>query len=101
MGAVQVVTQGFALIVYLLLTFMWLMVIASVICWVISLAVPTITGTGFYRFVQGVINPVVQPFRAVIPTVNGIDFFSFILAFAFLQIVRSFVGGLAGTNFLL
>jgi uncharacterized protein YggT (Ycf19 family) len=100
MGAVQVVTQGFALIVYVLLTLLAVVLFVNFICWIISMAIPPFQESAFFRFIQSIVNPIVQPFRGIIPAVNGVDFFSFMFAIIFVYIIRGFVGMLASASFI-
>lgn len=80
---------------YMLLVLFVIMIISMIMSW-IALAVPPLANNGFYRFLQSVTAPVISPFRALLPAINGIDFFSFIFAIVMLQLMMNFVGRLAG-----
>ena len=61
--------------------------------WVLLSWIPEFRSSKFYRFLDKVYLPFLEPFRRVIPPINGIDI-SPILGFFVLQLVTSLLGRL-------
>ncbi len=61
--------------------------------WVLLSWVPDLRYTGFYKFLDKICLPFLEPFRRIIPPINGIDI-SPILAFFALQLLTSLLGHL-------
>lgn len=83
------------LVVYWLLVIMFVVMIVRMIVSLIALFVPPLMDNPFSRMLASITEPIIAPYRAMLPTVKGIDLFSFIFAIIILQIMISFVGGLA------
>ncbi len=86
------------LIGYWLLLALFIVMIVRMIVSLIAIFVPPLMDNGFSRFLASMTEPVISPFRALLPTINGIDFFSFIFAIIMLQLMMQFVGGLAAVR---
>ena len=63
--------------------------------WVLLSWIPDLRFSGFYRFLDRLFVPFLEPFRKIIPPINGIDI-SPILGFFFLQLVVKILGMLQG-----
>ncbi len=61
--------------------------------WVLLSWIPEFTHSKFYGFLDSVCLPFLEPFRKIIPPINGIDI-SPILAFFALQLVTNLLGSL-------
>lgn len=61
--------------------------------WVLLSWIPDLRSSGFYRFLDKLFMPFLEPFRRIIPPINGIDI-SPILAFFTLQLITSLLGRL-------
>ena len=61
--------------------------------WVVLSWIPDLRYSGFYRFLDKLFIPFLEPFRRVIPPINGIDI-SPILGFFVLQLITSLLGRL-------
>ena len=61
--------------------------------WVLLSWIPDLKGSKFYRFLDQLFLPFLEPFRRIIPPINGIDI-SPILAFFVLQLITSLLGRL-------
>ena len=59
--------------------------------WVLLSWIPDLRFSGFYRFLDSLFLPFLDPFRRVIPSINGIDI-SPILGFFTLQLVIKLLG---------
>ncbi len=86
----------FPAIVYILLIIMQIAFFLRFIMWIIGMIVPPLMDSGFSRFLASMTEPIISPFRTLVPEIRGIDLFSFVFAYIMLQIMTSFVGGLAG-----
>jgi uncharacterized protein YggT (Ycf19 family) len=79
------------LVVYWLLVIMLVVMIVRMIVSLLSLVVPPLADNPFSRMLASITEPIIAPFRAFLPTFNGVDFFSFIFAIIMLQIMMNFV----------
>lgn len=61
--------------------------------WVLLSWIPDLRFSGFYRFLDKLFVPFLEPFRRIIPPINGIDI-SPILGFFTLQLITSLLGQL-------
>lgn len=61
--------------------------------WVLLSWIPDLRFSKFYRFLDKLIIPFLEPFRRIIPPINGIDI-SPILGFFTLQLIVSLLGRL-------
>ena len=59
--------------------------------WVILSWIPDLRSSSFYRFLDKLFIPFLEPFRRVIPPINGIDI-SPILGFFTLQLITNLLG---------
>lgn len=59
--------------------------------WVLLSWIPDLRFSGFYRFLDRLFMPFLEPFRRIIPPINGIDI-SPILGFFALQIIVKLLG---------
>lgn len=59
--------------------------------WVLLSWVPDLRYSAFYTFLDRIILPFLEPFRRIIPPINGIDL-SPIIGFFALQIITNFLG---------
>lgn len=59
--------------------------------WVLLSWIPDLRFSGFYRFLDRLFTPFLEPFRRIIPPINGIDI-SPILGFFALQIIVKLLG---------
>ena len=88
------------LIVYIMITIVFFAMIARMILWLVLMFFPDLervfTGNIFYQTVFSLSEPMIAPFRSVLPTISRIDIFSFVFASIILQIVRSYIGMMAG-----
>lgn len=85
-------------IVYILLTIMSLLLFARMICWIIAMIVPPFADNVINRILASLTEPMIRPFRAVLPTINGIDIVSFIFASVFISVVRRMLQILANAQ---
>lgn len=81
-------SQVIVLVVTLVQAYTFLMFV-----WVLLSWIPDLRFSGFYRFLDRLFVPFLEPFRRVIPPINGIDI-SPLLAFFTLQLVVSLLGQL-------
>lgn len=64
----------------------WIIIVRIFLTWI-----PTINWESQpFKFLRAVVDPVLNPFRALIPSIGGLDF-SPIIAIIFIQIVQSAV----------
>ncbi len=84
---------------YTLLYILNLAILLRVLLWLVGMFVPPLADTGFGRFLNSVTEPIISPFRLLVPTINGIDLFSFLLAVIILRIMLTFVGDFANLRF--
>ncbi|MCL1908385.1 MAG: YggT family protein [Holophagaceae bacterium] len=71
------------IIAYWLLEFLvWMILLGSILTWF-----PAARKHGFTKLVHSITNPLLMPFRALLPTFGGIDF-SPLLAILFLMFLR-------------
>ena len=61
--------------------------------WVVVSWIPDLRYSGFYRFLDNLFIPFLEPFRKIIPPINGIDI-SPILGFFTLQLITTLLGRL-------
>ncbi|OGI20361.1 MAG: hypothetical protein A3B68_02420 [Candidatus Melainabacteria bacterium RIFCSPHIGHO2_02_FULL_34_12] len=61
--------------------------------WVLLSWIPDVRFSGFYRFLDKLFIPFLEPFRRIIPPINGIDIAP-ILGFIALQLITSLLGQL-------
>lgn len=61
--------------------------------WVLLSWIPDLRFSAFYRFLDKLFVPFLEPFRRIIPPINGIDI-SPILGFFTLQLITSLLGQL-------
>lgn len=61
--------------------------------WVLLSWIPDLRFSAFYRFLDKLFIPFLEPFRRIIPPINGIDI-SPILGFFTLQLITSLLGRL-------
>ncbi|OGI09120.1 MAG: hypothetical protein A3I68_06620 [Candidatus Melainabacteria bacterium RIFCSPLOWO2_02_FULL_35_15] len=61
--------------------------------WVILSWIPDLKFSAFYRFLDRIFMPFLEPFRRIIPPINGIDI-SPILGFFVLQVITTLLGRL-------
>ncbi len=59
--------------------------------WVLLSWIPELTYSRFYRFLDKICLPFLEPFKRIIPPINGIDI-SPILAFFALQMITNILG---------
>lgn len=62
--------------------------------WVLLSWLPDMQRTKFYRFLEKLFVPFLEPFRRIIPPINGIDI-SPLIGFFVLQMLTSLLGQLA------
>ena len=62
--------------------------------WVLLSWLPDMQRTRFYRFLEKLFVPFLEPFRRIIPPINGIDI-SPLIGFFVLQMLTSLLGQLA------
>jgi YggT family protein len=80
---------------YILLFILFILMMLRVILWIIGMFIPPIMDNPFARMLTSMTEPVIAPYRAILPAVNGIDFFSFIFSIIIIQIMMNFLNGLA------
>jgi len=80
---------------YILLFILFILMMLRVILWIIGMFIPPIMDNAFARMLTSMTEPVIAPYRAILPAVNGIDFFSFIFSIIIIQIMMNFLNGLA------
>lgn len=80
---------------YILLFILFILMMLRVILWIIGMFIPPLMDNAFARMITSVTEPVIAPYRAILPAVNGIDFFSFIFSIIIIQIMMNFLNGLA------
>jgi len=61
--------------------------------WVVLSWIPDLRFSGFYKFLDRIFIPFLEPFRRIIPPINGIDI-SPILGFFVLQMTTTLLGRL-------
>ncbi len=76
------------LVYYLLFALFILMIVRMIMSWV-GMFVPPLLDNAFSRLLASITEPVISPFRALLPSINGLDFFSFIFAIIMLQLMMS------------
>lgn len=84
-----------ALVGYILLFILFILMMLRVILWIISMFIPPLMDNSFARLITSMTEPVIAPYRAILPAVNGIDFFSFIFSIIIIQIMMNFLNHLA------
>jgi YggT family protein len=80
---------------YILLAILLVLMMVRVILWIIGMFIPPLQDNPFARLITSMTEPVIAPYRAILPAVNGIDFFSFIFSIIIIQIMMGFLGHLA------
>ena len=80
---------------YILLFILFILMMLRVILWIIGMFIPPLMDNPFARMITSMTEPVIAPYRAILPAVNGIDFFSFIFSIIIIQIMMNFLNGLA------
>ena len=80
---------------YIVLFILFILMMLRVILWIIGMFIPPIMDNAFARMLTSMTEPVIAPYRAILPAVNGIDFFSFIFSIIIIQIMMNFLNGLA------
>lgn len=80
---------------YILLFGLFILMMLRVILWIIGLFIPPLMDNQFARLLTSMTEPVIAPYRALLPAVNGIDFFSFIFSIIIIQVMMSFLSSLA------
>ncbi len=80
---------------YILLFILFILMMLRVILWIIGMFIPPLMDNAFARMITSITEPVIAPYRAILPAVNGIDFFSFIFSIIIIQIMMNFLNGLA------
>ena len=61
--------------------------------WVLLSWLPDMQRTGFYRFLEKLFIPFLEPFRRIIPPINGIDLTP-LIGFFILHLITSLLGQL-------
>lgn len=80
---------------YILLFILFILMMLRVILWIIGMFIPPLMDNAFARMIASMTEPVIAPYRAILPAVNGIDFFSFIFSIIIIQIMMNFLSHLA------
>ena len=80
---------------YILLFILFILMMLRVILWIIGMFIPPLMDNAFARMITSMTEPVIAPYRAILPAVNGIDFFSFIFSIIIIQIMMNFLSHLA------
>lgn len=80
---------------YILLFILFILMMLRVILWFIGMFIPPLMDNAFARLITSMTEPVIAPYRAILPAVNGIDFFSFIFSIIIIQIMMNFLSHLA------
>ena len=80
---------------YILLFILFILMMLRVILWIIGMFIPPLMDNSFARLITSMTEPVIAPYRAILPAVNGIDFFSFIFSIIIIQIMMNFLTHLA------
>ncbi|HEX2913812.1 MAG TPA: YggT family protein [Chloroflexia bacterium] len=95
----MVIFQILAQIVFWIVYVFYIILIVRAIISLVAMFVPPFMDNPFYRFLAGMTDPVITPFRSLLPTINGLDLFSFIFAFILVRVVLiSYLGSLAGVS---
>lgn len=91
--------MGYALLVpYLLLWVLSIAIFLRFILGWLGMLIPPLINNGFYKLIVSVSEPIMAPFRPLMPAINGIDLFSFIFASIMVQIMLNLVGILANAG---
>ena len=84
-----------AWVAYYLLFFLFILMMLRVILWIVGMFIPPLMDNGFARMVTSMTEPIIAPYRAILPAVNGIDFFSFIFSIIVIQLMMGYLNSLA------
>ncbi|MDB5079203.1 MAG: hypothetical protein JWP00_1127 [Chloroflexi bacterium] len=84
-----------AWVAYYLLFALFIMMMLRVILWLIGMFVPPLMDNPFARMITSLTEPIIAPYRSILPAVNGIDFFSFIFSIIVIQLMMNYLSQLA------
>lgn len=84
-----------AWVAYYLLFILFILMMLRVILWIVGMFIPPLMDNGFARLVTSMTEPIIAPYRAILPAVNGIDFFSFIFSIIVIQLMMGYLNSLA------
>ena len=84
-----------AWVAYYLLFFLFILMMLRVILWIVGMFIPPLMDNPFARMVTSMTEPIIAPYRAILPAVNGIDFFSFIFSIIVIQLMMNYLNMLA------
>lgn len=82
-------------IAYYLLLALFILMMLRIILWLVGMFIPPLMDNPFARLITSMTEPIIAPYRAILPAVNGIDFFSFIFSIIVIQLMMNFVNQLA------
>lgn len=80
---------------YYLLFVLFILMMLRVILWIVGMFIPPLMDNAFARMVTSMTEPIIAPYRAILPAVNGIDFFSFIFSIIVIQLMMNYLNMLA------
>ncbi len=84
-----------AWIAYYLLLALFILMMVRVILWLVGMFIPALADNAFSRVIASLTEPIIAPYRAILPEVNGIDFFSFIFSIIIIQLMMNYLNQLA------
>ena len=79
---------------WLFLVILFALMMIRMILWIVGMFIPPLMDNGFARMVTSMTEPIIAPYRAILPAVNGIDFFSFIFSIIVIQLMMGFLDSL-------
>ena len=88
------------LIVFFLLVIVAIAMYVRILIWLLAMLIPDMANTfmsnGFYRLAFSLTEPLISPFRRIVPMTGSVDWFSFIFANISIYIMINFMSELAG-----
>jgi YggT family protein len=84
-----------AWVAYYLLLALFILMMVRIILWLIGMFIPGLMDNPFSRVITSLTEPIIAPYRAILPQVNGIDFFSFIFSIIVIQLMMNYLNQLA------
>ncbi len=88
----------FPSIVYVLLYIESIALLVMLIMSWVVVAVPPLGQNPFFRILVSMTEPIIAPFRTLLPVIKGLDLFSFIFAYMMLRIMLGLVGTLSSVR---